>query len=151
MEEGINNSEISLLEQIHETFGASSVDIRTYSPLTLAYIGDAIFEMIIRTLIVENGQRAAQTLHKHTTKIVCAPTQAAIAEAVYDNLTEKEQDIYRRGKNTKINSSAKNSSLSDYRKATGFEALCGYLFLNNETKRITEIVKLGIELSNIQL
>lgn len=153
MEEGIikDCSDISMLGQIHETFGESDVDIKTYSPLTLAYIGDAVFEIIIRTLIVEKGQRAAQTLHKHTTRIVCASTQATIAEAVYDSLTQKEQDVYRRGKNTKIHSSAKNASLSDYRKATGFEALCGYLFLNNDTKRITEIVKLGIELTEIEL
>ena len=153
MEEGIikDCSDISMLGQIHETFGERDVDIKTYSPLTLAYIGDAVFEIIIRTLIVEKGQRAAQTLHKHTTRIVCASTQAAIAEAVYDSLTQKEQDVYRRGKNTKIHSSAKNASLSDYRKATGFEALCGYLFLNNDTKRITEIVKLGIELTEIEL
>jgi ribonuclease-3 family protein len=72
-------------------------------------------------------------------------------EAVYDNLTEEEQDIYRRGKNTKIHSSAKNASLSDYRKATGFEALCGYLFLKNDTPRITNIVRIALENANIDL
>lgn len=148
MEESL---ELSMLSQIHKEFGESSVDIRTYSPLTLAYIGDAVFEIIIRTLIVEKGQRAANTLHKHTTKVVCANTQSKMADAVYDFLTEKEQDIYRRGKNTKIHSSAKNASLSDYRKATGFEALCGFLFLSNNTARVTEIVKKAIELAEIEL
>jgi ribonuclease-3 family protein len=127
------------------------VDLKTYSPLTLAYIGDAVFEIIIRTLIVEKGQRAANTLHKHTTKIVCAQTQAQMIEAVYDDLSEEEQDIYRRGKNTKIHSSAKNASLSDYRKATGLEALCGYLFLKNDTARITYIVRVALEKANIEL
>ena len=66
MEEGLENR--GLLAQIHRTFGGGEIDIRTYSPLTLAYIGDAVFEIIVRTLIVEKGQRAANTLHKHTTK-----------------------------------------------------------------------------------
>jgi ribonuclease-3 family protein len=142
---------ISLLEQIHKEFGGGGVDIKTYSPLTLAYIGDAIFEIIIRTLIVEKGQRATNTLHKHTTNIVCAQTQARMIEEVYDSLSEEEQDIYRRGKNTKIHSSAKNASLSDYRKATGFETLCGYLFLKGDTARITCIVREALEKANIEI
>ncbi len=142
---------VSLLEQIHQVFGESEVDIRTYSPLTFAYIGDAIFEMIIRTLIVERGQRAANTLHKHTTKIVCAGTQAAIAEAIMEDLTEEEQDIYRRGKNTKLHSSAKNASLTDYRKATGFEAVCGYLYLTGKTARVVELVSIGLDKLGIEI
>lgn len=136
---------LSLLKEIHQEFGECEVDIRTYSPLTLAYIGDAIFEMVIRTLIVEKGQRAANSLHKHTTKIVCAGTQAAMIEALSDVLTAEEQSIYRRGKNTKINSSAKNASLADYRKATGFEALCGYLYLSGNTKRVVELIKIALD------
>lgn len=149
MEEGLNG--LSMLSQIHREFGGGEVDLRTYSPLTLAYIGDAVFEIIIRTLIVEKGQRAANTLHKHTTKIVCAQTQAKMIDAVYESLTEEEQDIYRRGKNTKIHSSAKNASLSDYRKATGFEALCGYLFLKDDTVRITSIIRQALEATQIEL
>lgn len=149
MEEGLNG--LSMLSQIHREFGGGEIDLRTYSPLTLAYIGDAVFEIIIRTLIVEKGQRAANTLHKHTTKIVCAQTQAKMIDAVYESLTEEEQDIYRRGKNTKIHSSAKNASLSDYRKATGFEALCGYLFLKDDTVRITSIIRQALEATQIEL
>lgn len=149
MEEGLNG--LSMLSQIHREFGGGEVDLRTYSPLTLAYIGDAVFEIIIRTLIVEKGQRAANTLHKHTTKIVCAQAQAKMIDAVYGSLTEEEQDIYRRGKNTKIHSSAKNASLSDYRKATGFEALCGYLFLKDDTVRITFIIRQALEMTKVEL
>lgn len=148
MEEGLEKG--SLLAQIHRAFGSEEIDIRTYSPLTLAYIGDAVFEMIVRTLIVEKGQRAANTLHKHTTKIVCAQTQAQLIDAVYESLTEEEQDIYRRGKNTKIHSSAKNASLADYRKATGFEALCGYLFLKDDTVRILQIVHQAMNAMQIE-
>lgn len=147
MEEGLN--ERSMLSQIHKEFGSGGVDIRTYSPLTLAYIGDAVFEIIIRTLIVEKGQRAANTLHRHTTKIVCAQTQAKMIEAVYESLTEEEQEVYRRGKNTKTNYSAKNASLSDYHKATGFEALCGYLFLKDNMERITQIIGQSLEEAQI--
>lgn len=142
---------LSLLKEIHKQYGDSSKDIRSYSPLTFAYIGDAVFEMVIRTLIVEKGQRAANTLHKHTTKIVCAGTQAAIADALLEYMTEEENDIYRRGKNTKIHSSAKNASLSDYRKATGLEALCGYLYLTDKCDRIVELIKKGMELCEIEL
>ncbi|MDE7476517.1 MAG: ribonuclease III [Lachnospiraceae bacterium] len=154
MEKGLDEKsfdEPSMLSQIHKEFGGGEVDIRIYSPLTLAYIGDAVFEMIIRTLIVEKGQRAANTLHKHTTKVVCAQTQAKMIDAVYERLTEDEQDIYRRGKNTKLHSTAKNASLADYRKATGFEALCGYLFLKDDTERIMQIVRQAIEMANIDL
>ncbi|MDE7321649.1 MAG: ribonuclease III [Lachnospiraceae bacterium] len=149
MEKGLEGQ--SLLALIHREFGGGEVDIRTYSPLTLAYIGDAVFEIIVRTLIVEKGQRAANTLHRHATKIVCAQTQAKLADMVYESLTEEEQDIYRRGKNTKIHSSAKNASLADYRKATGFEALCGYLFLKDNTVRITQIVRQAFETAQIEL
>ncbi|MDE7271673.1 MAG: ribonuclease III [Lachnospiraceae bacterium] len=141
----------SMLSQIHRAFGGGDVDIRTYSPLTLAYIGDAVFEVIIRTLIVEKGQRAAHTLHKHTTKVVCAQTQAKMIDAVYECLTEEEQDIYRRGKNTKLHSTARSASLADYRKATGFEALCGYLFLRDDTVRITQLVRQAIEMAQIEV
>lgn len=137
--------------ELHTAFGAEAADINTYSPLTFAYIGDAVFEIIIRTLIVEKGQRTLQTLHKHTTKIVRAETQAKMIEAVFDQLSEEERNIYRRGKNTKINSAAKNASLSDYRKATGFEALCGYLFLKDDTQRIIAIIKEALTLLEIEL
>lgn len=151
MEESIGTAGLSLLSQIHGTFGGGEIDIRTYSPLTLAYIGDAVFEIIVRTLIVEKGQRAANTLHKHTTKIVCAQTQAKMIDAVYEYLTEEEQDIYRRGKNTKLHSTARNASLADYRRATGFEALCGYLFLKDDTRRITQLVSQAIEAAQVEL
>lgn len=150
MEEGIKAAD-SLLAQIHSVFGGGEADLRTFSPLTLAYIGDAAFEMVIRTLIVEKGQRAAGTLHRHTTKIVCAQTQAKLIDAVYGQLTEEEQDIYRRGKNTKLHSTAKNASLADYRKATGFEALCGYLFLRDDTQRLLWIVRHALEAAQVEI
>ncbi len=141
-----------MLSQIRAAFGGGGVDIRTYSPLTFAYIGDAVYEIIMRTIVVDMGQRAVEELHGHTIKLVCAQTQAAMAEALYDNfMTEEEQVIYKRGRNAKINSSAKNASLVDYRKATGFEAVCGYLFLSDRSERVIELVKKGIELLEIEI
>ena len=129
MEEGL-----TLLEEIRRKFGVSGVDIRTYSPLTFAYIGDAIYEMVIRTLIVDQGQRAANSLHKHTTRIVCAQTQAKLIDALMDSLTEEELVIYRRAKNAKLNSTAKNATIQEYRKATAFEVLIGYWYLHDKNR-----------------
>ena len=135
---------LSIIDELHQQLTEPKTDIRTYSPLTFAYIGDAVYEIVIRTMIVEKGQQAVNALHKQTTKLVCAASQAAMAEAIIEGMTQEEQDIYRRGKNSKINSSAKNMSLEDYRKATGFEAVCGYLYLTGKTARIVELVKCGI-------
>lgn len=136
---------LSIISELHRQCKEPGTDIRTYSPLTLAYIGDAAYEIVIRTLMVEKGQQAVRTLHKQTTKLVCAATQAAMAEALLEDMTVQEQDIYRRGRNSKINSSAKNMSLEDYRKATGFEAVCGYLYLQGQTARIVELVQRGMK------
>ena len=151
MEEGLGADGFGLLAQIHREFGGVGVDIRTYSPLTLAYIGDAVFDVVIRTLVVEKGQRAANTLHRHTTRVVCAQTQAKMIDAVHGGLSEEEQEIYRRGKNTKSHSGAKNASLSDYRKATGFEALCGYLFLKNDMERLMRLVREALEAAQVEM
>lgn len=140
-----------ILSEVRAAFDGGKTDIRTYSPSTFAYIGDAVFEIIIRAVIVDRGQRPLNALHGQTTKIVCAETQAKMADVVYDTLSSEEKDIYRRGKNSKINSSAKNSSIEDYKKATGFEALCGYLFLKNDTERIAAIVKSALELLGIAI
>lgn len=136
---------ISLLEQIKEVFACEGVDIRTYSPLTLAYIGDGIYDLVIRTVIVERANRATGELHKRTTQFVKAETQAAMAEALFDVMTEEEQAIYKRGRNAKSHTTAKNASVVDYRKATGFEALIGYLYLQNNMTRALELIKIGIE------
>lgn len=146
MEEGI-----SLLNSIQQEFKCGEVDIKTYSPLTLAYIGDAIYDLIIRTIVVERGNRAANSLHKATTQLVKAGTQAQIAEVLQEMLTEEEQSIYKRGRNAKSYTSAKNASINDYRKATGLEALFGYLYLKNQTARMMELLKMGLEKTGISL
>ena len=130
---------------IKEAFQMGEVDVKTYSPLTLAFIGDCVFDMIIRSYVVAQGNRGAEGLHKSKSKIVKASAQAAMIDRIYDSLTPEEQDIYRRGRNAKSHTMAKNASMSDYRKATGLEALCGYLYLQDQMARILELVKLGME------
>lgn len=144
MERGIDS-------YIKEQFGIGEVDIRTYSPLTLAYIGDGIFDLVIRSIVVGKGNTKASQLHKRTSKIVKAHTQAMLIEALEDDLTEDEMNIYRRGRNAKSPTMAKNASMSDYRKATGFEALMGYLYLKDEFPRVVELTKIGMEKLDLQI
>ena len=134
---------------IKEQFGIADVDIRTYSPLTLAYIGDGIFDIVIRSVVVAKGNSRANDLHKRTSKIVKAHTQALMIEALEGELTEEEADVYRRGRNAKSGTMAKNASMSDYRKATGFEALMGYLYLKDDFERIVFLTKRAMELLEI--
>ncbi len=135
---------LSLLEQIKEEFECKEVDVRAYSPLTLAYIGDAVYELVIRTVIVERANRAANELHKRAVKFVQAGTQAAMITALQDVLTEDEEAVFKRGRNAKSNTAAKNASITDYRKATGFEALIGFLYLMDRMDRVLYLVKEGI-------
>lgn len=136
---------IDLLEQIKDVFQCGKVDVRAYSPLTLAYIGDAVYDLVIRTIVVERANRAANELHKRTVKYVQAAVQAAMIEALAEELTEDEEAVYKRGRNAKSHTSAKNASIQDYRKATGFEALMGFLYLSGQTERMLYLVKTGIE------
>ena len=142
---------LSLLEQLKLEFDLKEVDINTYSPLTLAFIGDCVFDQIIRTLLILEGNRSAESLHKAKSKIVKAQSQAAMAMALADVLDEVEADIYRRGRNAKSYTTAKNASVADYRKATGFEALIGYLYLTGKQTRMIELVKKGMSLAGLEL
>lgn len=136
---------------IKAQFDIKEVDIRTYSPLTLAYIGDGIFDLVIRSVVVGKGNTKASQLHYQTSHIVKAETQAKIMEALESELTAEEADVYRRGRNAKSPTMAKNASMADYRKATGFEALMGYLYLKDDFPRLVELTKLGLEKVHIQI
>lgn len=141
----------SLLEAILKTFPGRRQDARTYSPLALAYIGDAIYDLIIRTVVVERANRPANKLHHITVQYVKASAQALIVQTLMEELTEEEQAVYRRGHNSKPHTMAKNASAGDYLKATGFEAVLGYLYLNGRMDRVLELVKRGIELTGFAL
>ncbi len=130
---------------MQELFRMQEVDIKEYSPLALAYIGDAVYELIIRSLVLNEGNRQVQKMHRRTSSMVQASAQARIITALNDRLTEEEHAVYKRGRNAKSMSPAKNQSVSDYHKATGFEALMGYLYLKKEWKRMLELIKAGLD------
>ena len=132
------------LKKFKELFELEDTDIRTYSPLTLAYIGDAIYELVIRTILVEKGNTQVNKLHQRASKLVKASAQSAIIEKLKPYLTEKEMGVFKRGRNAKSFTMAKNASMSDYRRATGFEALMGYLYLTEQWDRMLELIKIGI-------
>lgn len=141
----------NLLTQIKESFRCKEQDIRTYSPLALAYMGDAVYDLIIRTVIVERANRAANDLHRMAISYVKAPSQARIIECLLPLLTQEEEAVYKRGRNANPHTVAKNASRSDYRKATGFEALIGYLYLAGNQERILYLVKEGISLAEMTI
>ena len=140
-----------LKEKFLDEFGLEEQDLRTYSPLTLAYIGDAIFELVVRTVLVERKNTQAEKLHKAATKIVKAETQALMIEAIKEELMEEELAVYKRGRNAKAVTRAKNATMSEYRRATGFEALMGYLFLKGDIARMLELIHLGVEKAEVTL
>jgi len=127
---------------LFENKSLSDTDIRMYNPLVLAYVGDSVYDTFIRTMLVSNGSIQVNKLHKKSIKFVQAKAQAEITEQLHNILTEDEQDIVRRGRNTKSNSVPKNADMNDYRYATGFEALIGYLYLIGNTKRLMELFKI---------
>lgn len=147
MEESIK----SFVDSIKAFFPGKEQDIRTYSPLTLAYIGDAIYDLVIRTVVVERANRPNGDLHHITVKYVNAGAQARMIEVLQGRLTEEEQSVYRRGKNSKPHTMAKNATPADYRKATGFEAVMGYLYLKGETERMLELIRTGIEAAGMKI
>lgn len=140
---------LSLLDKIKKTFDCDNVDVRMYSPLTLAFMGDCVFEIVIRSIVVERGNRQAGSLHKIKSSVVNAKVQARMIEALMEELTEEERAVYKRGRNAKPHTVAKNASVNDYRKATGLEALFGYLYLSGQEDRILELTKRGLELVDI--
>ena len=142
---------LMLKEKFLNEFGLEEQDLRTYSPLTLAYIGDAIFELVVRTVLVERKNTQAEKLHKAATKIVKAETQALMIEAIKEELTEEELAVYKRGRNAKAVTRAKNATMSEYRRATGFEALMGYLYLKGNIARMLELIHLGVEKAEVTL
>ena len=111
-------------------------EINTLSPLSLAFIGDSVYEMFIRTKILSLGNRPANELHKQAVKFVKASQQARAAHEIFENLSDEEKEIYKRGRNTNIHTVPKNADMADYRHATALEALIGYLYIKGEKARL---------------
>jgi ribonuclease-3 family protein len=130
---------------MNELFQMEEVDIREYSPLTLAYIGDCIYDLVIKSLVINEGNKQVNKLHQETSKLVQASAQSLMMRTMQEHLTEEEHAVYKRGRNAKSVSPAKNQSITDYRRATGFEALLGYLYLKKDYKRLLDLVKIGLD------
>lgn len=132
------------LIQLKELFHLEDQDLRSYSPLTLAYIGDGVYELIIRTILVKKGNCPVNRLHKKASSLVKAGAQSAIMEVIEEELTPEELSVYRRGRNAHSPTMAKHATMADYRRATGFEALVGYLYLKEDYTRMLTLVRMGI-------
>ncbi|MGB4438826.1 MAG: ribonuclease III domain-containing protein [Sedimentibacter sp.] len=125
-----------------------SKHILMYSPAQLAYAGDAVYELLVRSYVINSQDTNVNKMHKMTVKFVKAKTQAYLVNMLENELTEDEKKIVKRGRNAKVTSSPKNAELMDYRYATGFEALLGYLYLSNELDRLMELFNRIIEILN---
>lgn len=118
------------------------------SPLSLAYIGDAVYEVYIRSYIMRSDNMPVAKLHKAATRYVSAKAQAQIVKSIMDDFTAEELSVYKRGRNAHSYTSAKNADIVDYRMATGLEALLGYLHIKKDTARLEEIITKCIDVIN---
>ena len=132
------------LRQLKKVFQLEDRDLKTYSPLTFAYIGDGIYDLIIRTILVKKANCQVNKLHKQASSLVKASAQSEMMRVLEPVLTEEELAVYKRGRNAKSPTMAKNARMSDYRRETGFEALMGYLYLKEDFGRIVELIRKGI-------
>lgn len=123
----------------------SEGEIRALSNLGLAHIGDCVYELMVRSRIISSGRSTSAGLHRDTVKYVSAPAQAAAVEKILPVLSEEERGVYRRGRNTRVNSVPKNADISQYHAATGFEALFGWLYLNGRHQRLNELFAIIME------
>lgn len=129
-----------LTSLIRERFGYAKTDAKQYSPLALAFVGDAVYSLLIRTKLLCERELTVNHLHKHAADEVKAEAQKELMNRILPRLGEEELSVYKRGRNANSHSVAKHASVTDYRIATGFEALLGYLYLNGQTGRIMELL-----------
>ena len=120
-------------------------DIHSLSPLTLAFVGDSVYDLLVRQYLVTLANRPVKELNSMKVTLVNCKSQADSAKVIMDKLSEEELDVYKRGRNVKVNSASKHSSLADYHAATGLEALFGYLYLSGNTDRIKELFLMILE------
>ncbi|MCX7923702.1 MAG: Mini-ribonuclease 3 [Clostridia bacterium] len=140
----------SFYEIMIEQINLSETEIMGLSPLVLAYIGDAVYEVYIRTLLVCNVNQPVYKLHKRSIDYVKAKAQSEIIHRIMESLTDEEQYIVRRGRNAKSGTIPKNADVTEYKYATGFESLIGYLYLKKDHTRLMEILKMAISDDKVQ-
>ncbi|MBE7052356.1 MAG: Mini-ribonuclease 3 [Ruminococcaceae bacterium] len=120
------------------------------SPLSLAYIGDAVYEVYIRSYIMQSVNMPVAKLHKEATRYVSAKSQAKIYHLIKDKLTEEETEVFKRGRNAHSYTSAKNADIIDYRISTGLEALIGHTYIKKDNERLSELISMCIEAANME-
>ena len=126
----------------------NNIDLGTISMQTLAFIGDSVYNVYIRTYLASVSNVQTGKLHVKSIKYVSARGQAKTVDKLMDSLSEEEINIYKRGRNTNIHTVSKNVDVVEYKKSTGFEALIGYLYITKNTKWLEEIVKFSIDYIN---
>lgn len=139
MEEGLREG-LSLAELTDLCFHLPERDFTQYAPLTLAWIGDTVFDLVVRTILVKKADRQTAKLHREASQIVSARAQAALAKSILPDLSGEEQAVFRRGRNSSPTHSAKNADREEYLEATGLEALIGWLYLERRYDRIVELL-----------
>lgn len=138
--------EKNLTKSLEEIFKIHIDSPAQLSPLVLAYIGDSIYDLVIKTYLLETkGNMPVNKLNHYASHLLKAVTQSAMMEQIESILSKEEEAVYKRGRNAKSYTCAKNASVAEYRKATGFEALLGWLYLKGEFDRMMEVIKIGIE------
>lgn len=136
-----------IFKTIGNEFPIKPGDLNTFSPLVLAYIGDAVYEVYIRTLLISKGNAPVHKLHKQSITFVKAKAQSDIIHKLMESLTPEEQDVVRRGRNAKSGTIPKNADVTEYKYATGFESLLGYLYIKGDYTRLLELLKTSVEQS----
>lgn len=126
-------------------FTEEQLNPKDYSPLALAYIGDSIYDLFVRTKVLSRGNRHVTQMHRDSVHFVKAHSQAMSAHAIESILTEEELRVLKWGRNAKSNTSPKNADITDYRMATGLETLIGYLYLIGNIERLTELMEKAYE------
>ena len=129
---------------IRQVLDVKQVDVMSYSPLTLAYIGDDAYDLVIRTYLLGKGNMPVNKLNRMADGLVRAKAQSDMMDVIEPMLDEEEHAVYKRGRNAKSYTKAKNATVADYRRATGFEALMGYLYLQGRHVRMVELIRAGI-------
>lgn len=143
METGVEKQDFMAL--MGAALQLQEIDVRTYSPLALAYIGDAVYELAVRSLVVNHGSMQVNKMHKKSASLVKAETQANLMKVLAEQLTAEEHAVYKRGRNARSATVAKHATMIDYRRATGFEALVGYLYLEGRYGRLFALIHEGLE------
>ena len=143
METGVEKQDFMAL--MGAALQLQEVDVKTYSPLVLAYIGDAVYELAVRSLVVNHGSMQVNKMHKKSASLVKAETQANLIKVLAEQLTGEEHAAYKRGRNARSATVAKHATMIDYRMATGFEALIGYLYLGGQYDRLFALIHEGLE------